>query len=120
MLRRGDATVAFEVSVTTTKEHELLNVRKCLRAGFREIVVVAAQPRHQLALSRFIAPALSEGEQGSVRFLSASELEDWFDEVSEPQEKQVKGYTVRSRVAGGDTANVKQARAQAMRRIFGA
>lgn len=98
ILRQAERAIAFEASVTTSREHELLNVRKCLRAGFGEVVVVAALPRHLLSLERFIGAALGEGERSSVRFILADDVDRLFAEQVTPivSEKVVRGYRVKS------------------------
>lgn len=90
--------------MTTLREHELLNVRKCLRAGFGEVVVVAALPRHLVSLERFIGQSLGEGEICKVRFVLADDLAGLFaDVVPAPQvEKVVRGYRVRSKISASD------------------
>lgn len=106
ILRQGERAIAFEVSVTTSRERELLNVRKCLRAGFGQVVVVAALPRHLISLERFIGQSLSEGEAGKVRFVLADDLGGLFKgqvAVSE-SEKIVRGYRVRSSRTAGKVA----------------
>lgn len=101
ILRKVERAIAFEVSVTTSREHELLNVRKCLRAGFGEVVVVAALPRHLVSLERFIGQSLGESESGLVRFVLADELAELFEGQATPEasEKVVRGWRVRSKGA---------------------
>jgi Type IV secretion-system coupling protein DNA-binding domain len=98
ILRQAEKAIAFEVSVTTSWEHELLNVRKCLRAGFGEVVVVAALPRHLVSLERFIEPSLGEGETGKVRFVLVDDLGGLFGGQVAPEvsEKMVRGWRVKS------------------------
>jgi Type IV secretion-system coupling protein DNA-binding domain len=106
ILRQGERAIAFEISVTTSREHELLNVRKCLRAGFGEVVVVAALPRHLVSLERYIGQSLGEGEGGLVRFVLADDLGSIFAGAlsTEQAEKVVRGYRVRSSRATGNDA----------------
>ena len=40
LLVRGDQKIACEVSVTTTIDHEVGNVRKCLKAGLPEVAII--------------------------------------------------------------------------------
>jgi Type IV secretion-system coupling protein DNA-binding domain len=98
ILRQGERAIAFEVSVTTSREHELLNVRKCLRAGFGEVVVVAVLPRHLVSLERFVGQCLSDDERGKVRFVLADNLKELFagQVVAEQTDKVVRGYRVKS------------------------
>jgi hypothetical protein len=98
ILRQGERAIAFEVSVTTSREHELLNVRKCQRAGFGEIVVVAALPRHLVSLERFIGANLNESERTRVSFVLADDVGGLFEgQVTlEVAEKVVRGWRVKS------------------------
>lgn len=43
-LTKGAHRIACEVSVTTSPEHEVGNVQKCLVAGFTHVVIVSAEP----------------------------------------------------------------------------
>jgi Type IV secretion-system coupling protein DNA-binding domain len=106
ILRQGERAIAFEVSVTTSREHELLNVRKCLRAGFQEVVLVASLPRHLLSLERYIPSALDENEHQKLRFVLADDLGSMFDGNVETDmsEKVVRGWSVRSTLAGSEAA----------------
>lgn len=108
ILRQDGRTIAFEVSVTTSREHELLNVRKCLRAGFSEVVVVAALPRHLSSLERFIGQSISEGERGMVSYLLASDLGGLFEGQVAPaaSEKVVRGYRVKSNFRGATASSI--------------
>jgi hypothetical protein len=40
LLERADHTVACEISLTTTIDHEVQNVAKCLKAGFKVIAII--------------------------------------------------------------------------------
>jgi Type IV secretion-system coupling protein DNA-binding domain len=103
ILRQGERAIAFEVSVTTSREHELHNVKKCLSAGFQEVLVVAALPRHLLSLERFIAANLDEPDRARVRYVLADDLGRLFagDVTLEQAEKVVRGYRVRSSSSTG-------------------
>jgi hypothetical protein len=98
ILRKAERAIAFEVSVTTSREHELHNVKKCLRAGFGEVVVVAALPRHLVSLERFIGSSLGEVERGLVRYVLVDDLGGLFEGQVAPavSEKVVRGYRVKS------------------------
>lgn len=101
ILRRDPLMFAFEISVTTTKDHELANVEKCLALPFTQVVMMASHARHLKGLSMHIGKALDDGEQKRVSFLLPEDLPGFLDGypmVEAPKEKMVKGYTVRSRV----------------------
>tara|TARA_R100001244_G_scaffold6593_24_gene8169 strand:+ start:39788 stop:42403 length:2616 start_codon:yes stop_codon:yes gene_type:complete len=105
ILRRDGLVVCCEVSVTTTKEHELLNVQKCLRFGADKVWVIAASAKHKTSLSRHISAALSETERGSVEFLLEEELAA---QLVPKQTKagapirEVRGYRVKSSAISTD------------------
>jgi hypothetical protein len=111
ILRQGEQAIAFEVSVTTSREHELLNVRKCLRAGFSEIVVVAALPRHLVSLERFIGQSLGESERRIVCYLMVDAIGGLFAGQIRPDvtEKLVRGYKVRSKVSESSSSLIRGA-----------
>ena len=100
ILRRDALTICCEVSVTTTREHEYLNVKKCLEFGASQVWLVASSERHRTGLERFIAPKLTEIESEKTSFLTLEGVEDLlrdFAPSAEMREKVVRGYRVRSK-----------------------
>lgn len=101
ILRREEISLAFEISVTTTKDHELGNIEKCLALPFTHVVMLASYQRHLKGLSSFIERSLEETEKRRVSFLLPEDLPGFLDGYpisQERKEKTVKGYTVRTRV----------------------
>lgn len=99
-LEREDVTVACEVTVTTTPEHELANVQKCLAAGFNHVVVVSAEAGTLRKAKRVIAPNLEEAHRDRVHFLTPEALFAFLEEreaESEGREETVRGYTVKTK-----------------------
>lgn len=99
ILRKDKEVICVEVSVTTTREHELLNVQKCLRFGADEVWLVAGSARHQKSLKKHIYAALPDTERSKVSFMTEDDVRDRFEnqvEVSEETETIVRGYKVRS------------------------
>lgn len=47
LLERLDHTIACEISITTTIDHEVGNVVKCLKAGFSNVAVICLDERHR-------------------------------------------------------------------------
>jgi hypothetical protein len=62
VLRRGDRTIACEVSVTNTVEYEVANVAKCLHAGFNHVASVCRN-RKKLARIQEALPATIPADQ---------------------------------------------------------
>lgn len=105
ILRREEITLAFEISVTTTKDHELGNIEKCLAHPFTHVVMLASHARHLKSLSMHVGKALEDNERERVSFLLPEDLPaflDGYPQTQTPKEKVVKGYTVRSRVTQAD------------------
>lgn len=101
VLVRGDVKLAFEISVTTTRDHELGNIEKCLASTYTHVVMLASHKKHQTSLERFISEALDDADKKRVSFLLPEDLPGFLDGypvAQEPTERTVKGYTVRSRV----------------------
>jgi Type IV secretion-system coupling protein DNA-binding domain len=70
ILRKDGVTICCEVSVTTTREHELLNVRKCLEYGADQVWLIANTERHKLGLERYILPELSDGDKRKTSIMT--------------------------------------------------
>ena len=106
--RRGDDRILVEASVTTTREHEYANIKKCLEfgntfggVGNTHVLLIATPARHLTSMKRYIEPLLTSPEKGIVRFMSPGELPAFFDAlaVHTPAAPSiVKGYKVRSKV----------------------
>ncbi len=100
ILRRETLTICCEVSVTTTREHEYLNVKKCLVYGASQVWLVANSERHRTGLERFIAPKLTEAESEKTSFLTLEGVERLLQDLApsaEMRNKVVRGYRVISR-----------------------
>ncbi len=96
---RGDRRVAFEISVTTNRDHELGNIEKCLAAGYTEIVLVGSNDRHIKSFAKFIEENLEEKDQGKVQYVVPETLIEYFDSLGappKPTEQTVRGYKVRT------------------------
>ncbi len=119
-LEKGEEKIACEVSVTTTVEHELGNVLKCLSAGYEQILVVAEEKKRVKALQDYISSQLEGGEVQKVSFLLPVEALSFLDEQTvEPEETTVRGYKVkvsRSTKTAGDAEERKKAIAKVIGR----
>jgi hypothetical protein len=105
VLSREGLRIAFEISITTSNDHELRNIEKCLSLPFAHVVMLTSQARRLKSLSRYISKALDEEERKRVTFLLPEDLPaflDSFERTCVPNRKVVKGYTVRTRVADHD------------------
>lgn len=100
ILRREALTICCEVSVTTTKEHELLNVQKCLRFGADQVWLIVDNVKRVASTSSFMLPRLAEHEQSKCLVLGLDDLRSTFAPLGLPApetENIVRGYRVRSK-----------------------
>ncbi|MEW8521634.1 MAG: DUF87 domain-containing protein [Candidatus Thiodiazotropha endolucinida] len=98
-LTREDTRVAVEISVTTTRDHELGNVEKCLAAGYQHVALLGATPRHIQSLAKFIEENLEEDDQGKVHYTTPEGIVEYLDSLGvmpETKERIVRGYKVRT------------------------
>ena len=96
-VERDGFSVACEISITTTAEHELGNVQKCLAAGFDRVVVLST---HKATLNRIskATNVLGEIERGQILFFQPEELFAYLESQQGPQAEEqqtVRGYKVR-------------------------
>lgn len=110
-LSRENEKIACEITVTTSPEHELENMQKCLAAGY-DTVVVLSHVKSQLNKIRQLASELLEKtSQSRIHYLSPEDLIVFLDErqaSKKEQQKTVRGYKVRVNYTAGELAQQKQ------------
>ena len=95
-LSLGETKVAVEISVTTSPDHELANVRKCIEAGYNQVFVVSPERKHLQKLKKLIGDALEDEDR--MVFLLPEEIIDHLDRIAAQgagTEQKVKVYTVK-------------------------
>jgi hypothetical protein len=114
-LEKEGTSIACEITVTTTIDHEVGNVQKCLAAGFGHVVLISSDRKVITRAREAVNAALGEEEQKKVRVLTP---EDFFEFVESLEaqaagrEEVVRGYKVKvqySPVAEGEQKARKQA-----------
>ena len=60
--------IACEISITTPLAHEMGNIRKCLDAGFTEIVMMAPKPARLMKLQQMALEKFTAEERKGLRF----------------------------------------------------
>lgn len=121
LIERDGVLAAIEISVSTPIEHEKLNLRKCLDAGYPRIgVVLAKSKRTQGTYQAGLSENLTHEERARVSFLAPEELPDFIAAVAPPvesTEKVVKGYRVKVSHTPGTPEEIK-ARQEAVARVI--
>jgi hypothetical protein len=68
VLRKPNRAIACEIAITTTIDHEVGNVAKCLRAGFKEVVVIAPSPERLEKIKAGISASLPPSDSSRVAY----------------------------------------------------
>jgi hypothetical protein len=109
-LRREGHTLACEISISTTAEHEVANVEKCLAAGFDEVVLLSLHRGTLGKVREAVESRIDEKDRGRLHFMSPEEFFTFLD-APEPAAKEttVGGYKVKVkyRPAEGEAATRK-------------
>ncbi|NBV21809.1 MAG: DUF87 domain-containing protein [Proteobacteria bacterium] len=69
-LEQPGETIACEISVTTTIDHEVGNVLKCLRAGYNHVVVICQEETRLEKLRMAVSASLSEEDRVHVGYFT--------------------------------------------------
>lgn len=103
-LEKQERSIACEISVTTTIDHEVGNVTKCLKAGFEHIAVISGKTERLRQISEAIKMALP-GEQSArieyylpdefIAHLQSLTLEDVQKLPANAPEERKRGYRVK-------------------------
>lgn len=74
VLVRGNDRIACEVSVTTTVDHEVGNVRKCLRAGFARVAVICPEAARLEKIRAAVQGSLGPEATANVSYATPDEF----------------------------------------------
>ena len=117
-LARGNLSIACEISVTTSADHEVGNVQKCLAAGFDHIVLITAESKSQAKLREAVMTAVGKESGTRVQVLTPEGFFDFVETLeinASGREENVHGYNVKvsyRKVAAGEEKAKRQAISQ--------
>lgn len=97
-LEREGKRIACEISVTTTDEHELSNIEKCLRAGYDTVILCSSERRTLDKVKALASKRLKESDQEKVLFFEPEALFFYLETETASRaskEERVKGYKVK-------------------------
>ena len=97
-LERGEEKVACEISVTSTGEHELANVQKCIAAGYQPVLMLSTDKKALTRIQDFISPQLEPDVLESVSFLLPEELLSYMEHAqatAASSQQTIRGYRVK-------------------------
>jgi hypothetical protein len=118
-LEKGDKKVACEISVTTTPEHELGNVTKCLKAEYDTVILLSADTKHMRELKEYIETRL-ESQTGKVLFFLPEEFIGYLEQeeaAAVGSERTIKGYKVKVKYKALDDEE-RKSRRQAIAKVI--
>lgn len=99
-LRKGEHALACEIGITTSPEHEVGNIQKCLAAGFQRVLVVSPEKKTLTQIRTLAVKSLEKEPSDKVSYCTPEELFDLLDAAeaeSTTSEQTVRGYKVRVR-----------------------
>jgi hypothetical protein len=81
-LERGPIIIACEVSFTTSRDHELGNVRKCLNAGYVHVAAICTEAKRLASLKKYIEAAIEPEELAKVHFYSPADFISSLEQIA--------------------------------------
>jgi hypothetical protein len=97
-LEKGALSIACEITVTTSVDHELANVRKCLAAEYAFVAAIATSASKLKEIETRAASVLSKIEQEKVRYVTPETLFEFIESLeaqAASTENTVRGYKVK-------------------------
>ncbi|MDD5430674.1 MAG: type IV secretion system DNA-binding domain-containing protein [Candidatus Pacebacteria bacterium] len=97
-LERDGKKVACEISVTTTSDHELANIEKCLKSGYEKVIMCSSEKRTLDKIKQLVAEKFINAEKDKVLYFQPDEFMLYLEnENAQPasKEERIKGYKVR-------------------------
>jgi hypothetical protein len=74
LLEQGGLSIAVEISVTTSVDHEFENVKKCLAAGAKRVAVISTSARQLEEIGAAVRGALGSEAAGKVSYHSPDDF----------------------------------------------
>jgi hypothetical protein len=111
-LERGDHTIACEISVTTTIDHEVGNIRKCLKAGLLQVAIICVSEDRLQKIAAAIAGSLGTEAAALVGYYQPDQFISHLKTVpvDVPKEKTTvrRGYKVKRSAPALTEAELRQ------------
>jgi len=109
-LEKDGYSLACEITITTTIDHEFGNVKKCLKAGFAVVAVISPKVERLQQMEEAIKAGLDPQESDRVSYFTPDQFIAWLRELAPtipvptsstpaPAEKTTRGYKVHLTVA---------------------
>ena len=87
-LVRSDMRIACEISVTTTIDHEVGNVRKCLRENFDLIAIITSEERRLRQIEAAVSGCFDQSSAARVSYFQPDAFLAYLSTLAPPPEPQ--------------------------------
>jgi hypothetical protein len=97
-LEKAEFKIACEISITTSDEHEMGNIQKCIASGYDQVVMISQEKKVLTKLRRLAEDALEKKSFTKVVFLTPEGFVSFLEESdakAATTERTVKGYKVK-------------------------
>jgi hypothetical protein len=99
LLERGDQKIACEISVTTTIDHEVGNIRKCLKAGLSQIAIICVSEDRLEKIAATVSGSLGAEAAAQVAYFQPDQFISHIKTLPVPVSKDTavirRGYKVK-------------------------
>jgi hypothetical protein len=101
LIARGDYCIACEITITTTIDHEVGNVSKCVKAGFEHVALVAITADRLARLHGAVTNSLGAEIAARVQYFLPDQFIAHLRELPSPPPpppavKEIRGYKIRT------------------------
>jgi len=110
-LERDKEKIACEISVSTSADHEMDNIQKCLAHGYSDIVLLSHERKKLNLIRRLVQESIADTDQEKIKYLLPEEFITFLDGKDAErleQEKTVRGYRVKVKYKTTDPKEQKQ------------
>lgn len=84
LLERGDQKIACEISVTTTIDHEVGNIRKCLKAGLAQVAIICVSEDRLAKITAAVSGSLGTDAAARVAYYQPDQFIAHLKTVPQP------------------------------------
>ena len=103
-------TITVEISITTSPEHEIENLRKCLSENVDQVLCVSPDNTHRLAIQNLVLE-YPQARLNRIKYLHPASLSEYLAQFDKRERQLIRGYEVVVRTVLSDPEDVEYRRA---------
>lgn len=104
--------IAVEVSVTTSPEHELENLKKCLAENVDQVLCVSPDDKQRLSIQNLALQHLPQTQSTKIKYLKPQLVGDYLAQFDERETQLIRGYEVVVSTVPSDPEDVEYRRSR--------